>query len=123
MAAALAIAKRLVTAGEVPGRLAAARVLAYHGDKAGATAIFAAALAGDAAVAAATDLAKLGDARGLDVLARAVRDESRTPDQRAAVASAHATANRVTPALVAALADKSGTVRVEAAAAIVAIAK
>lgn len=121
--AALALAKRLVTDREIGVRLAAARVLAYHGDRAGAVAVFAAALDGEQALEAATDLARLGDERGLGALERAVRDDKRSPDARAAAARAHLAAHRVTPGLVAALADSSGLVRVEAAAALVLLSK
>nr|MBA2541118.1 hypothetical protein [Deltaproteobacteria bacterium] len=52
-----------------------------------------------------------------------VRDAKSTPDQRVAAASAHRSARRVTPGLVAALADANGVVRVEAATVIVMLAK
>ncbi|HSK00880.1 MAG TPA: hypothetical protein VK932_06555, partial [Kofleriaceae bacterium] len=107
-----------------PGvRLAAARTLASTGEQAAAIELFAAALAGDSALSAAADLARLGDARGTELLDRTVRDAAAGPDARAAAAAAHVTARRVTPGLVAALADASAVVRVEAAAALVAIAR
>lgn len=121
--AALALARRLVTDAEVGVRLAAARVLAYHGDHAAAAAVFVPALEGDHAIAAATELARLGDERGLTALDRAVRDDRRSPDARAEAAAAHLQANRVTAGLVAALADSSGLVRVEAAAALALMTK
>jgi HEAT repeat protein len=85
--------------------------------------VFAAALSGDTALPAATDLAGLGDKRGFDVLDAMVRDAKSSPDLRAAAASAHRTAHHVTPGLVAALADSNGVVRVEAATALVMLAK
>ena len=120
---ALLIAKRLAGDPEPGVRLAAARALASAGDKAGAIEIFAAALGTDAAVSAATDLARLGDARGEQVLDAAVRDAAHGADDRAAAVAAHLAAHRVTPGLVAALADGSGVVRVEAAAVLVALAR
>ena len=55
--------------------------------------------------------------------AEALAQAKRTPEQRAAAAAAHHSAHAVTPGLVAALADSSGVVRVEAAAALVMLAK
>jgi HEAT repeat protein len=120
---ALPILKRLAGDPELGVRLAAARALASAGDRAGAIEIFAAALGTDSAVSAATDLARLGDARGEKVLDAAVRDAARGEDGRAVAVAAHLTAHRVTAGLVAALADGSGVVRVEAAAALVALAR
>jgi HEAT repeat protein len=122
-AAAAALARRLAADPEVAVRLAAARALAYAGEPAAAIELFAAALATDSALPAATDLARLGDARGIQALDAAVRDPARGADSRAAAAAAHRGARRVTPGLVAALADASGVVRVEAAAALVMLAK
>jgi HEAT repeat protein len=121
--AAQAIARRLIEDPEPGVRLAAARLLASTGDRPAAVAVFAAMLDGDSKLSAATDLARFGDARGLKALDAAVRDLPGGPDQRAAAAAAHTTAHRITPGLVAALADPNGVVRVEAAAAIVALAK
>lgn len=121
--AAIAFARKRMTDPEVGVRLAAARVLIGAGDKAGALPILEQALTTDAAVSAATDLARVGDKRGLDALSAATRDAKATPDQRAQAAAAHGTARRVTPGLVAALADVNGVVRVEAAAVLVMIAK
>ena len=108
-------------------RLAAARALASAGDRAAAIAVLADALAAaDAAataLAAASDLARLGDARGVAALEAAVRDARRPPDERAAAASAHQLARRVTPGLVAALADANAVVRVEAATALAMLAR
>ena len=47
---------------------------------------------------------------------RLVRDPGHGSAARAAAATAHRTARRITPGLVGALADDSGVVRVEAAA-------
>jgi HEAT repeat protein len=121
--AAVAYARKLLADPEPRVRLAAARVLAHAGDRSAAIAVFHAALTGDTALSAAADLAELGDARGIQVLDAAVRDTKASPDSRAQAASAHRTARRVTPGLVAALADTNGVVRVEAATALVMIAK
>jgi len=123
---ALVIARKLLSDPEPRVRLAAARVLAHAGERGPAIEVFVAALttgAGDAALGAATDLAGLGDQRGLEVLDAMVRDGKSTADQRAAAASAHRSARKVTPGLVAALADPNGVVRVEAATALVMLAK
>ncbi len=120
--AAAALAKRLAGDPELGVRLAAARTLASTGDRAAAIEIFAAALGTDSVLSAAADLARLGDERGTKTLDAAVRNAGAGPDQRAAAAAAHLTARRVTPGLVAALADASGVVRVEAAAVLVALA-
>jgi HEAT repeat protein len=119
-----AYAQRLAHDPELAVQLAAARVLAHAGDPVGAKAIFTAALASpDHGIQAAADLAALGDPAGLTALATDVRDAQRSPEQRAEAASAHRTAHRVTPGLVAALADPNGWVRVEAAATLGALAK
>lgn len=120
---AIAFARARMTDPEVGVRLAAARALIAAGDRAGARPILEQALTTDAALSAATDLARLGDARGLATLSDATRDAKVTPEQRAQAAAAHATARRVTPGLVAALADPNGLVRVEAAAVLVTLAK
>ncbi len=117
-------AQRLVADTHVGVRLAAARVLVHTGDKRGAQPVFAAAITdGDFGVQAAADLASLDDAAGLAALSSYTLDASRTPEQRAAAVSAHRSAHRVTPGLVAALADASGVVRIEAAAALCALTK
>lgn len=119
-----AFALRLLADKEPAVRLAAARVLAHAGDRATAAPVFAEALANpELALQAAADLADQGDARGTAALDAAVRDLTRGADRRAAAAAAHRGAHVVTPGLVAALADPSAIVRVEAAAAIVTIAK
>jgi HEAT repeat protein len=121
---ARATAARLVTDKEVSVRLAAARVLKQTGDKEGARSVFTAALTdADQGLQAAADLASLDDPAGLQALSTAALDQTKSPEQRAAAASAHRTAHRVTPGLVAALADPSGLVRIEAAAVIGALAK
>jgi len=114
----IAFARKLLADKELAVRLSAARVLAHAGERTPAVQVFVDALTGDSGVSAAADLADLGDARGLDALASAVRDMKRAPDQRAQAAAAHRTAHRVTPGLVGALADPNGVVRVESAAAI-----
>jgi HEAT repeat protein len=116
-ASATSYAQKLLTDTSAGVRLAAARVLVHAGDRNAATPIFSAALTDpDFGVQAATDLASIGDKAGLDALSAATRDATKTPEQRAAAASAHRSAHRVTPGLVAALADPNGLVRIEAAA-------
>jgi HEAT repeat protein len=118
--AALALARRLIGDPELSVRLAAARVLAHGGDVPAAIEIFAAVLtspeAGDRGIDAAIDLAMQGDPRGIQALDDAVRDPARRSVARVAAAAAHRTAHRITPGLVAALADDAAAVRVEAAA-------
>ena len=116
--AAVALARRLATDAELGVRLAAARVLAHAGDRPAAAAIFAAALTTDHRLDAAVDLAAQDDARGTTALDAAVGDPEHGAPARAAAAAAHRTARVITPGLVAALADDSGAVRVEAAAAL-----
>jgi HEAT repeat protein len=117
---AMAVARKMLADKELGVRLAAARVLAHAGDKQAAAEVFASALDDLEAV---TDLADLKDPRGLTALEQLVRDPKRTLDQRAAAAAAHRGAHRITPSLVAALADPSGLVRVQAAASLAALAK
>jgi HEAT repeat protein len=115
--AARAVANRLTGDRELAVRLAAARVLAHAGDRPGAAAIFAAALAApDHRLEAAADLASQGDERGTQALDAAVRDPALGQLERAAAVDAHRAAHIITPGLVAALADDSAVVRVEAAA-------
>jgi HEAT repeat protein len=122
--AALPLAQTLATDKELGVRLAAARVLAHAGDRETAKRVFTEALAvADSDVQAAADLAALGEASGGTSLSTFVRDPKRSPEARAAAASAHRTAHRVTPGLVAALADPSGLVRIEAAATLGTLAK
>ena len=123
-AAAVELARKLLADKELGVRIAAARVLAHAGDKPAAAVVFAEGLASpDFALQAAGALAEQNDKRGIEALDAFVRDPKRTAEQRAAAASAHHAAHRVTPGLVAALADASGVVRVEAAAALVLLAK
>jgi len=117
-------AQKLAGDRELAVRLAAARTLVRVGDKDGAKRVFGAAINDDEyGVQAAADLAGLGDAAGMQALSSYVRDTKRTSGQRAAAASAHRSAHRVTGGLVAALADGDGLVRVEAAAAVGMLAK
>jgi HEAT repeat protein len=100
-------------------RIAAARLIAYLGDKPRAISIYAAAL--DTAephekVGAAAELARLGDARGVTALeALAASPE---PEIRRSVITAHRAARVITPGLWGALADDDAGNRVEAAAAL-----
>lgn len=111
------IAQRLTADAHVGVRLAAARVLVHTGDNQTAKAIFSAAITdADFGVQAAADLANLGEPAGINALSSFTLDTARSPEQRAHAASAHRSARRVTPGLVAALADASGIVRIEAAA-------
>lgn len=116
-------AKQLAADPEPRVRVSAARLIARGGDRAAANAILVESLAGPAALAAATELAELGDPRGLAALSAAVRDLKRSAEDRVAATFAHRSAHRVTPGLVAVLADRNGVVRVEAAAAIVALVR
>jgi HEAT repeat protein len=117
--AAVGLARRLATDTELGVRLAAARVLAHAGDRPAAAAIFVAALAAaDTALQAATDLASQDDDRGTRALEAAVTNAALGQLDRAAAAAAHRAAHKITPGLVAALADDAGIVRVEAAAAL-----
>jgi HEAT repeat protein len=116
--AAVVLARKLAADPELAVRLAAARVLAHAGDRPAAAAILAAALATDHRIDAAVDLAMQDDPRGAQALDEAVRDPAHGAANRAAAAAAHRAAHRITPGLVAALADGSGAVRVEAAAAL-----
>ena len=122
--AALTLARKLLGDKELGVRIAAARVLAHGGDKPTAAGVFVEALASpEFALQGASDLAEQGDKRGIDALGAAVHAAGSTPEQRAAAASAHRGAHVVTAGLVAALADSSSIVRVEAAAAIAMLTK
>jgi len=100
-------------------QIAAARLIAYMGDKPHAISIYAAALTtAEPAqrVGAAAELAHLGDARGvaaLEELAGAAE-----PEVRRAVITAHRAARVITPGLWGALADDDAGNRIEAAAAL-----
>ncbi len=121
---AFELARRLAEDPEVGVRLAAARVLAAGGDRAAAWTMFAHALTSpDHALQAATELAIQGDPRGLAALDAAVVDAAHPAEDRAAAVAAHRSARRITPGLVAALADPSGLVRAEAAAVLVVLAR
>lgn len=72
-------------------------------------------------LSAAIELAMRHDARGVQALARLVRSEDK--GTRAAAVRAHLQAQQVTPALVAALADLSGEVRLDAASTILQLTK
>jgi len=120
--AAIAAAKPLLADPDVAVRLAAARVVVHAGDKADAMPVLDAELAMNDLDAIA-DLAALDDPRAIQALGELTSDQKRTPEQRAAAAAAHRTAHHVTAALVAALTDPSGLVRVEAAATVGALAK
>ena len=69
----------------------------------------------DDRLAAASDLAMYDDGRGPVALGKFVSERSLTADQRTAAAAAHRMGRVVTAGLVAALADASGQVRIEAA--------
>ncbi len=122
--AALGLARKLAADPAIAVRLAAARVLAHGGDRPAAIAIFVAAL-GDPEhrLAAAIDLAEQEDPRGVQALDQMVRDPAHGPAARAAAAAGHRAARRVTPGLVAALADGSPVVRVEAAGALAVLSR
>ncbi len=105
-------------------RLAAARALANASrkDPAQTTVAFAvfvsileASAEFDDRLSAATDLAMYDDNRGAAALGKFVSERALTADQRATAAAAHRTGRVVTAGLVAALADASGQVRIEAA--------
>ena len=120
-------------------RLAAARVLGHSGAKPEAIAIFAAVLesatsaeagqgpeasaasAPSRTIEAAVDLMSLGDARGEAALSRALL-QGESAELRISAAAAHRLARKITPALLAALADPSGAVRLEAATALAGLA-
>lgn len=115
--------KQLAADKELGVRLAAARALVHAGDIADATPVLTAALGSAHEIDAAADLGALGDVHGLESLADFTRDPNRTAEQRAAAATAHRIAHHVTAGLVAALADPSGLVRVQAAATLDALAR
>jgi len=123
--AATPIAEQLAKDLDAHVQLAAARVLSHDSTaRDQAVAVFRAQLGGELATQAAGDLAALdGDPEALATLAKLVRDPQRTAEQRADAAGAHLIARKITPGLVAALADASGVVRVEAASVLAALAK
>ncbi|HEX4449930.1 MAG TPA: HEAT repeat domain-containing protein [Kofleriaceae bacterium] len=124
-AAATPIAEQLAKDPDTHVALAAARVLSHDAaTRDQAIAVFRAQLGGELATQAAADLAALdSDPEALAKLSQLVRDPQHTAEQRADAASAHLTARKITPGLVAALADTSGVVRVEAASVLAALAK
>jgi HEAT repeat protein len=95
-------------------RLAAARVLLHNHLRDEAVAIFVAALATSDRLIAAADLIWADDPRGAETLTEAMDPGAPTERRRRAVL-AHHVAGRITPGLVAALADASGELRLEAA--------
>ncbi|HEY0190607.1 MAG TPA: HEAT repeat domain-containing protein [Kofleriaceae bacterium] len=118
----LAAARALAHDGLAGDDQAAARVYAQlmHADDAalGVEAATAAAEQGAAAQgAAAQGAAAQAAAEGVAALDQAIRSLP-SPSERLAAADGHAAARRITPGLVAALADASGRVRVAAAAAL-----
>lgn len=115
-AGAAALARKLAGDREPRVRIAAARALTA--DRALAIATLTQAMTGANELQAATALAELGDPKGLATLDRLVRDRAATSDGRASAAAAHRSARKITPGLVAALADGNGIVRLEAAAAL-----
>lgn len=114
--------QRLAKAARDPAigvQLAAARLMAYLGDKAGATEIYVAALgAADPTdrIGAAAELAHLGDARGVSALEQL--GTAAEPGQRRAVITAHRAARVITPGLWIALADDDAANRIAAASAL-----
>ena len=116
---ALTMAGRGVADARPEVRLAAARLLLALGQAERARGELLAALSRPDRLLqldAATDLARLGDARGEAVLDRLAGSES--PELRAAAVSAHAAIARVTPGLVGVLADARPELRLAAAEAI-----
>ncbi len=100
-------------------QIAAARLLAYLGDRPRAIAIYAAALAAgepDDRVGAAAELAHLGDPRGAAALEQLAAAPE--PGVRRSVITAHRAARVITPGLWGALADDDAGNRIEAAAAL-----
>ena len=113
---ALALAGRALVDRRAEVRLAAARLLLHMGQTERASQELVAALASPDAMIrldAAVDLYRLGDQRGLAVLERLAR--SRSIEVRTAAVQAHASLPRVTPGLVAALADPTPELRLAAA--------
>lgn len=120
--AALSRAHVVLADPDVAVRLAAARLLAYAKQPADATPVMVAALDGPERLSAAADLAHLGDDRGVTVLSSAALDAAKSSERAKAVLM-HGSAHRITPGLVAALADASGQVRVMAAYQLISIAR
>lgn len=120
--AAISRAHVVLADPDVAVRLAAARLLAYAKQLDDAMPVIVAALDGPERLSAAADLAHLGDDRGMTVLSSAVLDSAKA-NERAKAALMHGSAHRITPGLVAALADPSGQVRVMAAYQLISIAR
>lgn len=100
-------------------QIAAARLLAYLGDKPRAVTIYAAALAKAEPhdkVGAAAELARLGDPRGTAALEELGASDD--PNVRRSIITAHRAARVITPGLWGALADDDAGNRIEAAAAL-----
>ena len=114
---------RTALADPAPGvRVAAARALAYAGERAPAVTALAEVAAGadaDAAVNAAAELVHLGDERGRPVLERLAASED--PEVRRGVVLAHLGARVITPGLWVALADDVAGNRIDAAATLIAL--
>jgi HEAT repeat protein len=109
-AAALERGRAKLADPDVTVRVAAARLVGYLGAATDAIPVLAAALDGPERLSAAADLVLLGDERGVTILSSALLDAKR-PDTRLRAVSLHASARRITPGLVAALADANGQVR------------
>ncbi len=118
--AAIPFARRLTTDKEPGVQLRAAIALVHAGDPEAARKLLEAAYQTN--LDAIITLAQF-DSLGTNELGKMVRDLSIPAEDRAIAATAHRTAHRVTPSLVAALADPNGLVRVAAATAIGALAK
>jgi HEAT repeat protein len=113
---ALRLGGRAIVDPRAEVRLAAARLLLHLGNDHRARAELTAALSSSdplVRIDAAVDLVRLGDVRGTDVMDRLARSAS--ADVRRAAVQAHTSARRVTPGLVAALADADPTLRISAA--------
>jgi HEAT repeat protein len=112
--AALERARAKLADPNVTVRLAAARLVGYLGHKDEAVAVMVAALETTERLSAAADLALLGDERGITALSAALLGAKKSAE-RSRAAQMHGSAHRISPGLVAALADASGQVRVVAA--------
>jgi HEAT repeat protein len=121
-AAALERGRAKLADPDVTVRVAAARLVGYLGAATDAIPVLAAALDGPERLSAAADLVLLGDDRGVTVLSSALLDAKR-PDARLRAVSMHLTARRITPGLVAALADPNGQVRGVAAYTLIKLAR
>jgi HEAT repeat protein len=123
-ASAVTFAHTLARDPDARVALAAARVLMRDGALDEGAGVIRAQLAGEQATQAAADIAaRFGDPNALSILGGLAIDPKRTAEQRVAAIDAHRTARHITGGLVAALADASGGVRVEAASVIAELAK